>query len=144
MDQKLQTSLSNFKFDSFIQKSTITVDWFRYDLDKDIEENITGFNPVDLKLFVDYTVAHPVNFGGGKNSLITNDDELPVEDIYDLVPNERINFPEYFILKPHPELAKGGDKYSFMDIKLLDQSGSDNHSYDLPFGVVGRVLQIHN
>ncbi|GAA4465501.1 hypothetical protein GCM10023093_17820 [Nemorincola caseinilytica] len=83
MEHKLQTQLHNFRYNSFIIKEPLTIEWFRYDLDEDLEENSTGFNAADLKLFQDYVVSNETNFGGPKNYFTVSSGEVPMEDVYE-------------------------------------------------------------
>ncbi len=144
MANKFQTKLHNFRYNSFVIKNSFTIEWFKYDLNADLEENISGFDEEELKLFQDYTVKNTTNFIGGKNYFITNEDDLPVEDIYDLVPNERLKIPNYLIIKPKPAIESTGQINSIMQIILTSENGSDNHNYYLPFGVIGRIIEVHN
>lgn len=62
----------------------------------------------------------------------------------DLVPDSRLAFPEYLIIKPDYEIENGTAVSSIMQIVLLDGNGAVNHRYDLPFGVIGRILHDAN
>jgi len=127
-----------------MEHKSLIVEWFRYDLKEDLDENITDFNERDLQLFQSYTVSNPVNFSGGKEYFTVSEGELPIEVELDLVPDSRLAFPEYLIIKPGYEIENGTAVSSIMQIALLDEKGAVNHKYDLPFGVIGRILHDAN
>jgi hypothetical protein len=140
MLKKLQTPLHHFRFNRTTGHKSLIVEWFLYDLNEDIEENIRGFNDAELKLFEGYTVSNSVNFGGGKDYFTVREGEVPIEVELDFVPDSRLAFPEYLIIKPDYEIEKGTEVSSIMQIVLLDGNGAINHKYVLPFGVIGRIL----
>lgn len=144
MDKKLETKLSNFRYNSLIVKNTFTVEWFRYDLNESLEENISAFDDADLKLFQNYVVANTNNFSGPKNYFTPTEGDIPIEDIYDWVADERLEHPDYLIIKPEPTIDHSGKISRVMEIILLSPNGEENHTFNLPFGVIGRILPSHS
>jgi hypothetical protein len=137
----LRTRLKNFRFDAKVQTDIYLVEWFRYDLDENTEENIRPFNHSELEKFQGYAVPNAWNFGGGKDYLITNQNEAPTEVMDDLVPNERIKYPECLILIPKADIRGIKGVSAFMKIALIDEQGRDRDDYNLPFGVIGRIIE---
>lgn len=142
MSQKLQTPLHHFRFNRETQKRSLNIDWFKYDLDESVEDNISGFTPKELELFRNFTLANDLNFSGDKNYHLTNSGEIPVQELLDLVHDPQLNYPTHLILLPKPEIERSFAISPFMKIILLNAKGEHQHNYDLPFGVIGRVLNL--
>ncbi len=138
MEKKLLTQLMNFRFNSFIQKSPIEIEWFRYDLNEDLEERVSGLSETEAHQLSNFAAVNSVNFGGKKQHQSAHDEDLPFDDVFDYIPDEKQTSPEYLLLVPTPKLIKGIAKW--MPIILTDANGHDKHDYDLPFGVVGRIV----
>lgn len=140
MEHKLLTYLHYFKYNQQVQVGPIKIAWFLYDLNPDLEENIRGFTMQELNLFESFVVPRQINFGGAKNYHNANEEELPVEIMDDLVPNERISAPTCLILKPNPEIERSNKVANFMPILLLNEKGEPDHHYNLPFGAIGKIV----
>jgi len=140
MAQKYQTPLTNFKFGRIRSKGTYLIDWFRYDLNQDVSQNVSGFEHEDKMLFDQYVVGNYLNFFGDKNVYILSEDELPEEARDSFVHNTALHFPKYFLLLPDPKIDKTGKVSEIMHIVLLNNEGKENHTYNLPFGVIGRII----
>jgi len=93
-----------------------------------------------LNQFRDFTVTNETNFGGGKEYLNTTVEEIPNSDLYSLIQNERLNGPENLIITPTPEIHHNNGITTTMFIILTDDNGIDRHKYNLPFGVIGRII----
>lgn len=139
MNKKLQTQLMNFRFNSIIQKWPIHIEWFRYDLNEDLEERVSGLSETEAHQLSNFAAANSINFDGGKQHQSALDEDIPFDDIFDYIPDERQTEPDYFLLVPKPKLSKG--IANWMPIILTDANGNDKHNYDLPFGLVGRIIR---
>lgn len=136
---KYQALLHHFKFNRNIQTVPIFVVWFKYELDENVEENTSRFSYEEVNMFQNFLNRHSLNFEGPKDYLIADESEVPLEVVYDLLPNPRITFPEYLILRPEPKILNNNQVQSTMQILLLNKQGSTHHSYNLPFGAIGRI-----
>lgn len=132
MIQKLITKLHHFRYNSFIRMETYTVEWYRYDPENG---RVDGFDHQQLTLFKNFTVLNQGNFDGPKNYTDAEGD-LILGDDFEIHRIDSNAIPEYFILKRDPEMPKGGELYSAMDIVLQNGIG-DHHNYQLPFCVIG-------
>ena len=139
MKQKLRTNLRYYRFHANKMANPVVIEWYRYDLDENEEDNIRGFSPEELKKFENYVVQNFINFEGGKSYFIVSEGEEPVEAFYSIFEDERVDTPEYLIIKPETNIAKGAGYAKFMQIELLNADGKSNHFYNLPFGAIGKI-----
>ena len=137
MSYKLQTQLHHFKIGHKPADKSLIVEWYYFDLDEE-GENERGFTYDELTTFQNYVVENVVNFDGLKNYHATDEFDVPTLEVYDLVPDERLTFPKYLILKPQPKLQHKGISTA-MEIILLDKNNQVNHDYNLPFGAIGKI-----
>lgn len=138
---KLVTHLRNFRYNRAIQRMLFTVDWFRYDLDENAADRISGFTYEELKQFEGFTLSHEFNFGEySRNYHLTDEGEYPTENYSSWVPNEGISFPDFVVLKPVPLVYRGIGISKYMQIVLIDKSGKDC-KYLLPFGAIGKITE---
>ena len=136
---KLQTQFRLFRFNALPHKTPIAIEWFIYDESKEDDE-ARCFTYEELQQFQDYAVQNTVNFpANGKNYHAATDDDAPVCNlISQTVPDDSLHFPKNIILRRKPEISTSGVMHC-MDIILLNEAGEDNHRYDLPFDVIGRI-----
>lgn len=136
---KIETKFSNFRFDSSVSRNTLNVTWLVYEDDESKDHR--GFSEIEKNKFIDYIVGKINNFPEGyKNCLRYSEDELAG---YYSLSSKSENYIAQIILCKNP-LLDINDKFSSEKyIKMLDSTGSDNHSYSLPFDVIGFVTSIN-
>jgi len=139
MPYKLHTNLANFRFNRTHHTTSLSVDWYKYDLDENIEENISPLSYPELKEFEGFAVSLPFNFPGNKDYSIIMDHQHPFEILDDLIFSNDAAFPECVILKPEPKLLLGNNCARFSQIVLFDTRGKDHLAYGLSFGVIGMI-----
>lgn len=139
--KKLTTSLQNFRYGTQYISTPIKVEWFHFDLNDDDSIDPRIFWDKEFNQFCDYTINNPTNFSGDKNYLNTSIEEIPAMDTYSLIPNKSISKPENIIIVPKPDIKYISDEVATtMFITLTNENGIVNHIYNLPFGVIGRII----
>jgi hypothetical protein len=134
---KLQTYLKNFRFNSIHNHGPYTITWFKL-LEKDVESECVGLTHEELTKLTNYTASNKTNFDNA-NYYSRNEDDLPYFSEYDLLPLDE-RHPKFLILKQNPRLSMPAGKiFTFMEIELLNENGSKNHTYNLEFDIVGQV-----
>lgn len=134
----LQTALTNFRFNSIHNQGPYTVEWYRLK-DDDGDLSGVGLTNEELTALTHYVVNNPANFQNS-NYFTATEDEVPVCGIYDLLP-EKTGSPKNLVLRKNPKLPRtGGTIYPCMDIELLSQNGRLNHTFNLEFDLIGRIL----
>jgi len=110
------------------------------DLEEDETEGIRGFAYQELEKFQTYTVTNTVNFAGPKEYLKVVEADIPDINEYDSLAHDSGTYPEHLILVPHPEIENSHLMSDCMEILLMNENGAPNHSYNLPFGVIGKMI----
>ena len=111
-----------------------------YVLENDgVEEDARCFKDMaELKEFQNYTVKNTLNFPpNGKDYSNCDNEETPYCGIMSGL--EAVSFPTRIILRKKPQISSDKIITECMDIILTDQNGSDKHSYDLDFDVIGII-----
>lgn len=140
MDKKLQTSLRYFKFNNTTQSGIVQIDWYKFDLFDDSENRVCGFTDKELGMVTDYVVSNQLNFYGAKNYHRIKKDELPMVKYLDLVTDQQLIYPSYLIIKPIPDILNGIGISKIMEAMLLSEKGEYHHTFNLPFGIIGKIL----
>lgn len=137
MGYYLRRPLTNYRFNHQYYEGPINVSWFFYD-----EESGDGrlFTDDELKIFINFTLQHPDNFGEGSDYHTVNDEEDdPAPSCSFYLELGQLKHPENLILKPKPKLSKNGTISSCMEIILATSRHEDQHKYGLNFNVIGRI-----
>ncbi|MBC6427602.1 MAG: hypothetical protein GDA51_14320 [Ekhidna sp.] len=137
---RLETKLSNFKFNTVHQLGPLTVMWYKLD-ETDGDEDNKGkcLTKEELDQLINYVVNNKINFGN-QNYFSCDDEENPGCDLYDPLPIDSL-LPANLIVRKELQLGKSdGNIYRCMDIELLNANGTTNHNYSLDFDIIGEVI----
>lgn len=138
--QRLETQLAHFRFNTIAQHGPFNITWYVIETGDDSDEYGRCFNHIELKQFQQFVSSLPLNFPGLKNYFKCEEEEGPYcGGLAGLVPRQKLPFPSNVILRQQPNPNYQGNIYSCMDIILLNQNGTDNHTYNLEFDVIGRI-----
>jgi hypothetical protein len=130
----LKVQLTHFRFNTFHQHGPFRITLYKLMND----EEGASLTHEELTKLTNYITGNKVNFIN-QNYHNCELDDVPSLSIYDSMPSNGI-FPRYLILRKDPQMPKsGGEIYSGMDIELLDQNGSLNHTYNLDFDLIAEV-----
>jgi|GEM_PF-1492775 len=142
--KKFVTKLSAFRFNSAKQYTNETVTWYVLDSGNDSTDQSRCFTETELATFIDFAINNPVNFPGGKDTHVCEEEEGPYCGGYaGQVPRNAkrpsVTRPNNVILRKNPTINTLGNIGHCMDVILLDHNGADNHTYNLDFDVIGRI-----
>lgn len=135
---KLRTKIRNYRYnnDHVFQLPT-PIDWYKLKESEDDSYQGTCFTMDELEIFTAFVINNPNNFSKS-NYHICNEAECPECTIYGRFP--RSSGPTYnLIIKNRPVLSDL--VYPCMEVILTDETGNDNHNYNLPFNVIGHIFE---
>jgi len=135
---KLKTEISNYRFNSSLQKTSIIITWFVLEEDIKMVDKVRCFTNQELQDFLDFVTKNPYNFPGNKNYHSCNEDENLPFCPYSMSMKSKTTYPKKLILRTNTQISNTPKISDCMDIILVDIKGKDI-SYNLEFGVIGEL-----
>ncbi len=127
---KVKASISNYKFNSFTQKSKSDVNWFKKEGDF-----YFCFNKDEAKMVEDFFLSQQNNFYD-ISSLLAKENELPYCSSRPIM---KANRPNNLIISSNPIINTNSTIFSCMNIEILSLNGSIVNNYKLSFDLIGSI-----
>jgi hypothetical protein len=136
---KLQTYLTHFRFNTIHNQGPYLVTWYKLEQSNEENEGVC-LTQQELTDLANYVANNHINFNN-QNYFVCDPDDTTGCGIYDLIPSNSRQ-PNNLILRRMPQMRRvGGVIYSCMDIELLTTNGVLNHSYNLDFDIIGKIIE---